>query len=100
MKNYCDISLLKLVPNILFYYWRQKKLLATKKNWVVQDFRVKTYSRGSTILPYFNHCLVLIYNGNRFTKLRVNKSHFFHKFGEFSYTKIICRHNKKKKKQR
>jgi len=59
-----------------------------------------TKSRSSTILPFFEQCEINVHNGKKYIKINVTKNHFFYKLGEFSFTKVICRHNKKNKKNR
>jgi len=93
MKYYCDYNLLKLAPKILFYYYVNKKE-QRKSNY----FKIKTKSRSSTILPFFEKCCFYVYNGKKYIQLPITRKHFFYKLGEFSFTKVICKHNKKKKR--
>ena len=87
-KHFCDSKLLATVPYIIFYYWKQKKLMGLKKNWKVREFSIKTYSRSSTILPYFCFCLFKIHNGQKFINLYVTKKHFYYKLGPFACSNI------------
>ena len=100
MKHYCDGKLLAKVPSIIFYYWEQKKKLDLNNKWNIKEYHIKTMSRSSTILPFFERCSFSIYNGKKYINLNVTKKHFFSKLGEFSFSKVVCRHNKKKKKGR
>ena len=99
MKNFCDIKLLKKIPYILFYYWNNKIKLNNNYNLFIKKYQIKTMSRSSTILPFFEQCIVSVHNGKKYVDILINKNHFFYKFGEFSLSKIICRHNFKKKKK-
>ncbi len=98
MKNYCDIKLLKLIPYILYYFYNQKKY--NMKNRSIKKLNIKTKSRSSTILPLFNYVTFQVYNGKNYINVLITPSKFFLKLGEFSFSKIPARHNKKKKKKR
>jgi len=97
---YCDKSLLKLVPYIVFYYNKQYNNLIKNDKWYIKELSIKTYSRSSTILPFFYRCIFRVHNGKRFINVNITKEKFFYKLGEFSFSKISARHNKKKKKGR
>ena len=98
MKYYCNVKLIKLIPYILYYFYTQKKY--SKKNRSIKKLNIKTKFRSSTILPLFNYITFQVYNGKTYINVLVTPSKFFYKLGEFSFSKIPARHNKKKKKKR
>lgn len=62
---------------------------------------IKTYSRRSVILPEFVNITFAVYNGKKFIPVLVTEDMVGHKLGEFSPTRVQCRHgdNKKAKKK-
>jgi small subunit ribosomal protein S19 len=50
---------------------------------------IEIWSRRSTILPEFAGFHFQVYNGDSFRSVKVKSSMFFHKFGEFAFTKRI-----------
>lgn len=97
LKHYCHPTILKKVPDVLYFFYKQKKLSLNGSS--VRNLNIKTFSRSSTILPFFNFVTFQVYNGKSFIKVFINPLKFGHKLGEFSFTKIPARHNKKKKKK-
>ena len=83
MKHFCDITLLKQIPNILLYYRYHKKKLNNNIKWNVKEFTLKTKKRSSTILPFFEKCIFRVYNGKTYINVYITKNHFFFKLGEF-----------------
>lgn len=54
-------------------------------------------NRNTQVLPKFVGFVVKIYNGKKYTELKVNKEMVNHKFGEFSATRSAFSFKKKKK---
>lgn len=50
---------------------------------------IEIWSRRSTVLPEFAGFHFQVYNGDSFRPVKVKSSMFFHKFGEFAFTKRI-----------
>ncbi len=50
---------------------------------------IEIWSRRSTVLPEFAGFHFQVYNGDSFRLVKVKSSMFFHKFGEFAFTKRI-----------
>ena len=53
------------------------------------------FERNSTILPQFIGLRVKIYNGKRFTSIKITEKMVGHKFGEFSLTRQPFKYKKK-----
>lgn len=98
MKYYCNVKLIKLIPYILYYFYNQKKY--SSKNKTFKNLNIKTKFRSSTVLPLFNFVNFHVYNGKNYINVFITPNKFYHKLGEFSFSKIPARHNKKKKKKR
>lgn len=69
-----------------------------KKNSMNPSSLIKIWSRGSTIIPSFVGKTANIYNGHKWVSVLLTDGHIGHKFGEFSPTKVQCKHSGKKKK--
>jgi small subunit ribosomal protein S19 len=63
-----------------------------------KSYQIKTQSRSSIILPYFNNLIVYVYNGKKYIPFKVTKDYIGHKFGEFIYTRQHVTHKKQGKK--
>ena len=59
---------------------------------------IKTWSRKSTIIPYFIGLSFLIYNGKKFIPLTISEDMVGHKFGEFAPTRQFFGHTPADKK--
>ena len=53
---------------------------------------IKTWSRASTVLPYFVGHTFAVHNGNKFVPVYVTENMVGHKFGEFSPTRLFRGH--------
>jgi small subunit ribosomal protein S19 len=62
-----------------------------------KKYVVKTWSRGSTILPSFVGLTFSIYNGKKFIPTLVTDEMVGKKMGEFSPTRTFVGHKKNKK---
>ena len=77
----------------------QEKLLRkvnnniTKKKYSV----IKTWSRGSTILPNFVGLTIAVYNGRKFIPILVREQMIGMKFGMFAPTRSFYGHNNNSK---
>jgi len=100
MKYFCDYNLLNTVPTVLLHHSKQYVLFKQNPKYNVKEYVIRTKSRSSTVLPFFEHVLFKVYNGKKYINVSIKKNRFFLKLGEFSFTKVICRHNRKKKKGR
>lgn len=49
--------------------------------------KIKTWSRSTTILPYFLSKKIEVYNGQKFISLLITQPMIGHKLGEFARTK-------------
>jgi small subunit ribosomal protein S19 len=58
---------------------------------------IKTWSRRSTILPYFVGLTFGVYNGKKFIPVSVTENMVGHKFGEFAPTRTFYGHAADKK---
>ncbi len=58
---------------------------------------IKTWSRRSTILPYFVGLTFGVYNGKKFIPVSVTENMVGHKFGEFAPTRTFFGHAADKK---
>jgi len=63
-----------------------------------KDSPVIIYSRSTTIVPEYLGLTARIYNGIRFYRIIITEKCLGHKFGEFSATRKLPKHKKKKKK--
>lgn len=61
---------------------------------------IKTWSRRSTILPFFVGITFAVHNGNKFIPVTVNEEMVGHKLGEFSPTRTFHGHSADKKVKR
>ena len=61
---------------------------------------IKTWSRGSTIMPVFLGLTFQVHNGQKFIPVIVNEDMVGHKFGEFSPTRTYYGHGVDKKAKR
>nr|AIU44688.1 ribosomal protein S19 [Cyanophora paradoxa] len=82
--------------------WKGKfinnSLLKYSNNNTIKNYISKTWSRDITIpLNLLNYKLG-VYNGKRFTPVFISQNMIGHKLGEFSLTKLPCKHKKNKKK--
>jgi small subunit ribosomal protein S19 len=57
---------------------------------------IKTWSRACTISPEFVGQTFLVHNGRMFNSVIVNENMVGHKLGEFSQTRKLGSHGKKK----
>ena len=55
---------------------------------------IKTWSRRSTILPYFVGLTIGVHNGRQHVPVYVTENMVGHKLGEFSHTRIFKGHSK------
>ena len=60
---------------------------------------VKTWARGSTILPEFIGHTLAVHTGNRFIPVYISENMVGHKIGEFAPTRIFKSHTQKTKSQ-
>ena len=58
---------------------------------------IKTWSRRSTIIPYFVGVTLSVYNGKSFIPVFVTEDMVGHKLGEFSPTRVFKGHSGDKK---
>lgn len=61
---------------------------------------IKTWSRRSTILPFFVGITFFVHNGNKFIPVAVNEEMVGRKLGEFSPTRTFHGHGADKKVKR
>jgi small subunit ribosomal protein S19 len=61
---------------------------------------IKTWSRRSTILPFFVGITFAVHNGNKFIPVTVTEEMVGHKLGEFSPTRTFHGHGADKKVKR
>lgn len=66
---------------------------------VMQDQKIRVWSRRSTILPQFIGRNFLVHNGKLFVPLKVSEDMIGHKFGEFATTRKRPAHKVNKKRQ-
>ncbi len=59
---------------------------------------IKTWSRGSTIMPEFVGLTFGVYNGQKFIPVSINENMVGHKLGEFSPTRFFKGHTAADKK--
>ncbi|MBN1756323.1 30S ribosomal protein S19 [bacterium] len=59
---------------------------------------IKTWSRGSTIIPEFVGHTIAVHNGKKFVPVYVTENMVGHKLGEFSPTRIFRAHGGKRAK--
>jgi small subunit ribosomal protein S19 len=57
---------------------------------------VKTWSRGSMIVPEMVNHTFAVHNGNKFIPVYVTENMVGHKLGEFSPTRVFRGHSSKK----
>ena len=69
------------------------KMKQAKKNEVI-----KTWSRGSTILPSLVGCTIAVYNGKQHVPVFISEQFIGHKLGEFVSTRTFKSHIKADKK--
>ena len=53
---------------------------------------IKTYSRGSTIIPDMIGKTIMVHNGNKFIPVKINENLVGHKLGEFAPTRLFRSH--------
>lgn len=58
---------------------------------------IKTWSRGSTIVPDFVGLTIAIHNGRMFVPILITEEMIGHKLGEFAPTRTFKRHSGDKK---
>ena len=97
MNKYCNVKLMKLIPFIIYHFYKQKNYIEQGRSF--KRLNLKTKSRSSTILPLFNHINFQIHNGKTYINVLINSLKYNYKLGEFSFSKIPARHNKKRKKK-
>ena len=74
-----------------------KPLYKSKNNIILEkNFIYKIYNRKQSITSEYLDKTILIYNGIRFFEITVIEKMLGHKFGEFSPTRKIPIHKKKK----
>jgi small subunit ribosomal protein S19 len=73
----------------------QKSLLKNIKK--PNKSKIRTWSRGSTIIPSLIGIQLEIYNGKEFIELNVTEEMVGHKLGEFIPTRIKFSYKKKNK---
>lgn len=61
---------------------------------------IKTWSRRSTILPFFVGYTFAVHNGNKFIPVAVTEEMVGHKFGAFAPTRTFYGHGADKKAKR
>ena len=61
---------------------------------------IKTWSRRSTILPFFVGYTFAVHNGNKFIPVAVSEEMVGHKLGEFAPTRTYYGHGADKKAKR
>jgi small subunit ribosomal protein S19 len=61
---------------------------------------IKTWSRRSTILPFFVGYTFAVHNGNKFIPVSVSEEMVGHKLGEFAPTRTYFGHGADKKAKR
>lgn len=61
---------------------------------------IKTWSRRSTILPFFVGVTFAVHNGNKFIPVAVSEEMVGHKLGKFSPTRTFRGHGADKKVKR
>jgi small subunit ribosomal protein S19 len=67
----------------------------------VSDKRpIKTWSRGSTVLPEFIGLTIAVHNGRQHVPVYVNENMVGHKLGEFALTRTFKGHAADKKAKR
>ena len=66
-----------------------KQILQNKKN-------LKTYKRASYILQEYLDHIIYVYNGMSFKKVRITEDMIGTKFGQYVFTRKICKHKIKK----
>jgi small subunit ribosomal protein S19 len=71
----------------------QKSLLKNIKN--PDTFKIRTWSRGSTIVSSLIGIQLEIYNGKEFAELNVTEGMVGHKLGEFIPTRVKFSYKKK-----
>ncbi|WP_342262161.1 30S ribosomal protein S19 [Alphaproteobacteria bacterium endosymbiont of Tiliacea citrago] len=71
---------------------------AFERNFKNPSSLIKIWSRSSTILPNFVGKTASVYNGHKWVSVLLTDGHIGHKFGEFSPSKVQCKHSGKKKK--
>ena len=54
---------------------------------------IKTWSRGSTVTPFFVGHTFAVHNGNKFIPVFITENMVGHKLGEFSPTRIFRQHS-------
>ena len=57
---------------------------------------IKTWSRGSTIIPSFTGLTISVYNGRRFIPIEIKETMIGKKLGEFSPTRNFSNHTNSK----
>lgn len=64
----------------------------------IKDSRptLNTWSRQSVILPDFIGLHINVYNGHKWTPVYITDEMIGHKLGEFSLTRKVVKHKKKK----
>jgi small subunit ribosomal protein S19 len=57
---------------------------------------IRTWARGSTVVPQFVGYTFAIHNGRKFIPVYITESMVGHKFGEFAPTRVFRAHSGKK----
>jgi small subunit ribosomal protein S19 len=74
----------------------KKVELANEKN---DRKPIKTWSRGSTIMPVMAGLTFAVHNGNKFIPVLVSEEMIGHKLGEFALTRTYKGHKKEADKK-
>ena len=76
------------------------KIFLTNKRSITKNEKnkknLKTYKRASYILPEYLDHIIYVYNGMSFKKLRITEDMIGTKFGQYVFTRKICKHKIKK----
>ncbi|WP_458659085.1 30S ribosomal protein S19 [Candidatus Vidania fulgoroideorum] len=73
------------------------KLLKKVNNYLLGKIKlIKTWSRGSIILPRFIGLTFHVHNGKKHIPVDINEDMIGHKLGEFSFTRTFNGHPKNK----
>lgn len=71
----------------------EPRLLEKVQKSIKQETRpIKTWSRGSTIIPEFVGHTFLVYNGQKFLPVYVTENMVGHLLGEFAPTRVFRKH--------
>nr|YP_010117083.1 ribosomal protein S19 [Pteridomonas danica]QPM99323.1 ribosomal protein S19 [Pteridomonas danica] len=89
--------MIKNLKKIPFIYYKLLKKYNYNKSIKVKN-SIKTWSKGSVILPCMINSTFTIYNGKQHISLVITDEHIGYKLGEFIPTKFFYSHIKKEKK--